>query len=152
MGFNRRKIEDRRRQAAEKEAAARRATDTQVVEDAERLIGAWNERQGKRMPMLFSPTIGAAIAVRHWFLWVRCRRAERSMRLTCGLSIVTATRRCRALFLRCPAGRAVQMRRLPSWCAYRERASRTKCARSIGGGCLANELCGAGLAQDSPPR
>jgi hypothetical protein len=24
------------------------------------------------MPMLFSPTIGAAIAARHWFLWVRC--------------------------------------------------------------------------------
>jgi hypothetical protein len=27
MGFNRRKMEDQRRQAAEKEAAARRATD-----------------------------------------------------------------------------------------------------------------------------
>jgi hypothetical protein len=24
------------------------------------LIAAWNERQAKRMPMLFSPTIGAA--------------------------------------------------------------------------------------------
>jgi hypothetical protein len=24
------------------------------------------------MPMLFAPTIGAAIAARHWFLWVRC--------------------------------------------------------------------------------
>jgi len=24
------------------------------------------------MPMLFSPTIGAAIAARYWFLWVRC--------------------------------------------------------------------------------
>jgi beta-phosphoglucomutase-like phosphatase (HAD superfamily) len=72
MGFNRRKMEDQRRQAAEKEAAARRATEIQVLEDAERLIDAWNERQAKRMPMLFSPTIGAAIASRHWFLWVRC--------------------------------------------------------------------------------
>jgi hypothetical protein len=72
MGFNRRKMEDQRRQAAEKEAAARRATDAQVLEDAERLIGAWNERQARRMPMLFSPSIGAAIASRHWFLWVRC--------------------------------------------------------------------------------
>jgi hypothetical protein len=54
MGFNRRKLEDQRRQAAEKEAAARRATDAQVLEDAERLIGAWNERQAKQMPMLFS--------------------------------------------------------------------------------------------------
>jgi hypothetical protein len=48
MGFNRRKMEDQRRQAAEKEAAGRRATDTQVLEDAERLIDAWNERQAKR--------------------------------------------------------------------------------------------------------
>jgi hypothetical protein len=54
MGFNRRKMEDKRREAAEKEAASRRATDAQVLEDAERLITAWNERQAKRMPMLFS--------------------------------------------------------------------------------------------------
>jgi hypothetical protein len=56
MGFNRRKMEDQRRTAAEKEAASRRATDAEVLEDAERLIAAWNERQAKRMPMLFSPT------------------------------------------------------------------------------------------------
>src|ERR1700739_1557499 len=72
MGFNRRKMEDQRRQAAEKEAAAARETDTQVLEDAEQLIAAWNERQAKQMPMIFSPTIGAAIAAGFWFLWVRC--------------------------------------------------------------------------------
>jgi hypothetical protein len=72
MGFNKRKMEDQRRQAAEKEAAARRATDAQVLEDAERLINGWNERQVKRMPLLFSPTIGAAITAGYWFLWVRC--------------------------------------------------------------------------------
>src|SRR5262249_48549547 len=72
MGFNKRKLEDQRRTAAEKEAAARRATDAQVLEDAERLIAAWNERQAKRMPMLFSPTIGAAITAGYWFLWFRC--------------------------------------------------------------------------------
>jgi hypothetical protein len=32
-----------------------------VLEEAERLVAAWNERQAKHMPMLFSPTIGAAI-------------------------------------------------------------------------------------------
>jgi hypothetical protein len=37
-----------RRQAAEKEAAARRATEAQILEDAERLIAAWNERMGER--------------------------------------------------------------------------------------------------------
>jgi hypothetical protein len=72
MGFNRRKMEDQRRQVTENDAAARRATDAQVFEDAERLIAAWNERQTKRMPMLFSPTIGAAITAGYWFLWVRC--------------------------------------------------------------------------------
>ncbi|MGA9007494.1 MAG: hypothetical protein WBE48_02935 [Xanthobacteraceae bacterium] len=72
MGFNERKRDDERRRAAENEAATRRATDAQVLEDAERLIDAWNERQAKRMPMLFSPTIGPAIAARYWFLWVRC--------------------------------------------------------------------------------
>ena len=56
MGFNRRKLVDQRREAANKEAANRHATEAQVLEDTERLIAAWNERQDKRMPMLFSPT------------------------------------------------------------------------------------------------
>jgi hypothetical protein len=72
MGFNRQKMELKRRAAAEKEAAARRATEKQILEDAERLIAAWSERQAVRMPMLFSPTISAAITARHWYLWVRC--------------------------------------------------------------------------------
>ena len=72
MGFNRRKMEDERRRAAEKEAASRRATDAQVLEDAERLIAVWNERQALRAPMIFSPTIGAAIRASYWFLWVSC--------------------------------------------------------------------------------
>ena len=45
MGFNKRKMEDQRREAAEKEAATRCATEAQVLEDAERLIAAWNDRQ-----------------------------------------------------------------------------------------------------------
>jgi hypothetical protein len=72
MGFNRRKMDDERRRVAEREAAARRALDPQVIPDAERLIVDWNDRQAKRMPMLFSPTIGAAVTARYWFLWIRC--------------------------------------------------------------------------------
>src|SRR6266516_1030597 len=72
MGVNRRKLEEQRRETAEKEAANRRATDAQELEDAERLIATWNERQTKRMPMLFSLTIGAAVTAGYWFLWVRC--------------------------------------------------------------------------------
>jgi hypothetical protein len=72
MDFHRRKMEDERCRVAEKEAAERRATDVQVLEGAERLIAVWNERQAKRMPIIFSPTIGAAITARYWLLWVRC--------------------------------------------------------------------------------
>jgi hypothetical protein len=72
MGFNRRKMEDQRRDAAEKEATTRRATEAQVLEDAERLIAAWNERQALGAPMILSPTIGATIRAGYWFPWVRC--------------------------------------------------------------------------------
>ena len=72
MGFNRRKLEAEQKAEADAAAALRRATDVQVLEDAERLIAAWNERQAKQMPMLFSPTISAAVTAGYWFLWVRC--------------------------------------------------------------------------------
>ena len=45
MGFNRRKMEAQRAAAAEKEVAAKRATEAQILEDAGRLVAAWNERQ-----------------------------------------------------------------------------------------------------------
>ena len=45
MGFNKRKMEDRRRKAAEQEAAARRALGTQIIEDSVKLVEAWNARQ-----------------------------------------------------------------------------------------------------------
>jgi hypothetical protein len=70
MGFNRRKMEDQRREAAEKEAATRRATDAQVLEDA-----------------------GAAIRAGIDFCGSAVRLAERSMQSICGHLIVTTTRR-----------------------------------------------------------
>jgi hypothetical protein len=72
MGFNRRKMADERRRAAATKAVEQRASHPQIVEDAERLVAVWNERQARRMPVLFSPTIGAAIVAGFWFLWVRC--------------------------------------------------------------------------------
>jgi hypothetical protein len=72
MGFNKRRMESERTAAAAKEAEARRALGPQILEDAVHLIATWNARQEAHMPMLFSPTIGAAITARHWFLWVRC--------------------------------------------------------------------------------
>jgi hypothetical protein len=83
MGFNRRKLEAKRKAKADAEAANRRATDAQVLEDAERLIAIWNARQARRMPWLLAPTIGAALASRHHFLWVYCpaRRTKRGIDL-----------------------------------------------------------------------
>jgi hypothetical protein len=64
-----------------------------VLEDAERLIAAWNERRALRAPMIFSPTIGAAIKAGYWFLWCAVRPAERSTRSTCARSTGTTTLR-----------------------------------------------------------
>ena len=50
MGFNRRKLEAERKDKADAEASARPATDAQVLEDAERLIAIWNERQAGECP------------------------------------------------------------------------------------------------------
>jgi hypothetical protein len=72
MGFNRQRMESARKTEAEKEARSRRALDPQILEDALRLVEEWNARRERRMPMLFSPTIGAVIAAKYWFLHVRC--------------------------------------------------------------------------------
>ena len=92
MGFNRRKMEDERRRVAEKQAAERRATDPQIIEDAERLVAAWNERQEKRMPILFYPQLAPPSPRAIGICGCAARRAGRSMRLTCGRSTVIATR------------------------------------------------------------
>ncbi len=93
MGFNRRKMEAERKAKADAEAAAKRATDAQVLVDAEGLIAVWSERQAQRMPLLFSPTIGAAIAARYWFLGCVALRVARLTPLICARSIATTTRR-----------------------------------------------------------
>ena len=72
MGFNKRRMESERAAAAAKEAAARRALGPQFTENSVKLIEAWNARQAAHMPMLFSPTIEAAITAGYWFLRARC--------------------------------------------------------------------------------
>ena len=148
MGFNRRKMEDQRREAAEKEAASRRATDAQMLEDADRLIAAWNERQAKRMPMIFSPTIGAAITAGFWFLWVRCPACRTINAIDLRTLDCHGDAAVTSLIPRFPVAHAGQTHRSPSSCDYRGPVSPTKCARSIGGECLASKARGrlAGLA------
>jgi len=56
MGFNCRKMEaDRKAKTDAAAAAPRRATEGQVLEDAERPIAAWIARQARQMPLLFAP-------------------------------------------------------------------------------------------------
>jgi hypothetical protein len=135
--FNRRKMEDERRHAAEKKAAEERATDPQITADAERLVAVWNERQVKRMPMLFSPTIGAAVAAGYWFLWVRCS----ACRTINAIDLRTLDRHHDAAVtglipaLSCRSCRPNAP--LPSSYACREKVSPTKCGRNTGGACLA---------------
>lgn len=93
MGFNRRKMEADRKAKADAEAAAKRATNTQVLEDAEGLIGPWNERQAKRMPSCShrrsAPRSLRAIGTCGY----AARRAGRQAALTYAVSIVTPTQR-----------------------------------------------------------
>ncbi len=118
----------------------RRATDAQMLEDAERLIAAWNERQTKRMPMLFSPTIGAAITAGYWFLWVRCP----ACRTINAIDLRTLDRHPDAavtvIFPRCRVDPVGQTRHLPNWYDSRERASPTKCGKNILVACWANTI------------
>ena len=65
-------MESQRAAVAAKEAAARRALGPQIIEDLVKLVEAWNARRTAHMPMLFSPTIEAAITAGYWFLRARC--------------------------------------------------------------------------------
>lgn len=67
--MNRRKINKQRRAVAED---AVKLANPLVPEDADRLIAAWNDARARRTPMLFAPTIAAALSARHHFLWVHC--------------------------------------------------------------------------------
>jgi hypothetical protein len=140
MGFNRRKMEDERRRAAEKKAAEQRATDPQIMEDAERLVAVWNERQKQQMPMLFSPTIGAAIAAGYWFLWVRrpaCRTINAIDLRTldrhhdAAITSLIPALSCRSCRPNAPFAELVQLS---------AKASPTKCGRNTSGACWESRM------------
>jgi len=125
MGFNKRKMEDARKTEADKEAAERRGLEYANPRRRRAPDCRLERAQAERMPMLFAPTIGAAIAARHWWLWVRCPACH----TTNAIDLRTLDRHPDAaitsLYLRCPADRAGRMRRLPSWCSSRGSASTT---------------------------
>jgi hypothetical protein len=71
-GFNRRRMDAERKAKSEAETAASYATDAQVVEGRHALNRRLEPASARRMPFLFAPTIGAALASRHHDLWVYC--------------------------------------------------------------------------------
>jgi len=110
MGFNKRKMEDARKTEADKEATARRGLGPQILADA----------RAKQAPMLFVPTIGAAIAARHWFLWVRCP----ACRITNAIDLRTLDRHPDAAItslIPAPFCRSCRPNApLPNWCGCRD--------------------------------
>jgi hypothetical protein len=64
-----------------------------VLEDAERLIAAWNERQALRAPMIFSPTSAPPSKLAIGFYGYAVPRVGRPAALICARSIVTPTPR-----------------------------------------------------------
>ncbi len=70
MGFNKRKMEDRRRNAAEQEADARRALGPQIFEDSVKPVEAWNARRAHAHAILANDR--RAITAGYWFLRARC--------------------------------------------------------------------------------
>src|SRR5262249_30094719 len=100
------------------------------------VTAAWNERQALRAPMIFSPTIGAAIRAGYWFLWVRCpacrtinandlRTLDRHHDAAVTSSIPALS--CRSCRPNAPFAELARLSRT---------SIATKCARSKGGGCL----------------
>jgi hypothetical protein len=63
---------DRKAKADAEATPGRRPDPSGARADAKDLIAAWNERQARHMPLLFAPTIGAAVTARQHFLWVYC--------------------------------------------------------------------------------
>ena len=139
MGFNRRKVENQRRTAAEKEAATRRATDAQVLEDAEQLITAWNERQAKHCFRRQSARpLGRGIG----FCGSAVPRAGLSMQSTCAASTVIRTGRERPdsravvsiLSARCTLGR------IGAALAHKHRRRNARRTSSLRAGRMTNRL------------
>ena len=114
---------------ADAEATTKRANDAQVLEDAERLITAWNERQAKRMPLLFAPTISAALAARYWFLWVHCP-ACRTMQAIDLRQIDRHRDAAVTSLIPSLSCRACRTRRLQNSCACQKPVSPMKCGSS----------------------
>jgi hypothetical protein len=57
MGFNKRKMEDQRRKVARRKRLHAVRPKSKSLRMPTTWFAVWNERQAKRMPMLFSPTI-----------------------------------------------------------------------------------------------
>jgi hypothetical protein len=101
------------------------------------------------MPMLFSPTIGAVISARYWFLWVRCpacrtinaidlRMLDRH--LDAAVTSLIPALSCRSCRPNAPFAELVRLS---------EQASPTKCGKNIVAACWANERAGRRVSRNA---
>jgi hypothetical protein len=130
MGFNRRKVESRRAAAAEEEAAAKRATNAQVLEDAERLIAAWNERQPSACRCCSRQRSAARSRRSIGSCGYAVRPVAPRRRSIYGPSIATLGPRSQASSPRSLADRAGRTRRSLNLSAFLTKASPMRCASS----------------------
>ena len=91
MGFNRRKMEADRKARGEAEVATRRATDAQVLEDAERLIGPGMIGKPGECPCCSHRRLARRLWPVIGFCGCIAPHAEPHRRLICGRRIVTPT-------------------------------------------------------------
>jgi len=95
-----------------------RTASAQALANAERLITPWNERQARRMPLFFAPTIGAALAARYHFESIARPTATPPCEVSHSVDIVLLT----------PAECAVRR----ACAAVGDQHRPTKCARTTG--------------------
>jgi hypothetical protein len=72
MGINRRRLDREQARARVEEERVRQNREEAANMDAVWMIEAWNARLADRRPLLFSPTVGAAVAAGYRWMTVAC--------------------------------------------------------------------------------
>jgi hypothetical protein len=72
MGINRRRLERQQARARIEAERERQSRDDAAAADAVWMIEAWNVRLAEGQPLLFSPTVGAALGAGYRWMTVAC--------------------------------------------------------------------------------
>ncbi len=115
---SRRKVEEREQEARRTEDAARRERERIVLEDTLGIIGRWNEHLAHGRRPLISPTLGAALATGHRWLFAFCPgcHLEKDLDLArldqhpgTTIDVITARLSCQACRPNAPFARPIRL-------------------------------------------